>query len=751
MGYFEERMEKLGITPEINKFTVSMDEHIATVHCFDKKDTGDIEISYFQLNGEFCVYDKGRKTVPYTRIRLSPENEADKGRKYESPYKSGSFYYYPAPFINQCNTVDCIDTMVVTEGEFKAFKASMHGLPTVGISGIQNIEKTADGLLSPDFAGLIRSKKTKNLVLLFDADCVSERRIEDDFKKGKDLKERLNNFYTAVKRFREMIKASDLNVDLYFARINADFERTAKGLDDLLCTAPPDAVKADLLRFEKAAKYFECINITDNSLYKLLKYFLLNLDKKSMPMTFYERMMPVIDDQEFVYGKTTFQMKDGRLVAIHHPAAEQFIRVGCGFYYKGWHNRKNAKGEMMKTPKLIEWDKGTITDDYGYINGFLNSIKKYLSFCNIPENNPDLYRAEIDGCYNLYAPLKHTPKAGSVETTMQMLNHVFGDQITLGLDWLTILHRFPTQKLPAIIFANKEQGTGKSTPLYWLHMVYGENATIIGNEDFSDQFNSHWVSKILVGIEEGLVEKKMVKERIKAMITEPTIRMRAMNKNKSEIDNNTHFIMTTNNEDNFMQLDKNERRFWVRHVPKINKELYDPLLLEKLEAEIPAYLDFIGKREIVTPKTTDLWFHYSQFINAAAMNVVENTRPAAEIAMIEYFEEIFYTADSENIILDEIQFTLQLLAQHLVKRGYKFNNADIQIKNICKKWGLEADKVASRIAFPYVEEIHKTEAGVNSEGQFTDEKYIDYTIKWVKKSAKKITITRKQLESINEF
>jgi len=58
------------------------------------------------------------------------------------------------------------------------------------------------------------------------------------------------------------------------------------------------------------------------------------------------------------------------------------------------------------------------------------------------------------------------------------------------LDYLTILFLKPAEKLPALCLVSKEQKTGKSTFLHWLQKIYGDNAVILGNEDFSSNFNT---------------------------------------------------------------------------------------------------------------------------------------------------------------------------------------------------------------------------------------------------------------------
>ena len=53
-----------------------------------------------------------------------------------------------------------------------------------------------------------------------------------------------------------------------------------------------------------------------------------------------------------------------------------------------------------------------------------------------------------------------------------------------------------------------ERNTGKTTFLNWLKAVFEDNMTINKNEDFRSQFNSDWSDKLIVGIDEVLLDKK---------------------------------------------------------------------------------------------------------------------------------------------------------------------------------------------------------------------------------------------------
>jgi hypothetical protein len=116
--------------------------------------------------------------------------------------------------------------------------------------------------------------------------------------------------------------------------------------------------------------------------------------------------------------------------------AYNYIRVG-NVYYKEI-SLPNMHGEMTITYIIIS--RQTLIDDFGkYI---LKEIPKYNSWCNVPDNIK--HKPVINNCRNLYQPLRHEPKPGTFETTISFLQHIFGDQYKLGLDYIQLLLTKPT-------------------------------------------------------------------------------------------------------------------------------------------------------------------------------------------------------------------------------------------------------------------------------------------------------------------
>ena len=223
-----------------------------------------------------------------------------------------------------------------------------------------------------------------------------------------------------------------------------------------------------------------------------------------------------------------------------------YIRVGITYY-------KNAEVPLIsgdKIKKLIYWSSECIRQDHG--KDALSQIPKYNGFCHLPSHNN--YQEVINNFLNRYEPISYQPKPGSCTKTIDFLKHIFGEQIELGLDYLTLMYKQPIQLLPVLCLVSKERETGKTTFLNWLKAIYQNNMTYNKNEDFRSQFNSDWASKLIIAVDEVLLDKVEDSERIKNLSTAKTFKTEAKGKDRIETEFFGKFILCSNNEDSFIGL-----------------------------------------------------------------------------------------------------------------------------------------------------------------------------------------------------
>lgn len=339
---------------------------------------------------------------------------------------------------------------------------------------------------------------------------------------------------------------------------------------------------------------------------------------------------------------------------------KEYIRVGTEYFKL--IDYPLISGDSVKS--TTKWNKQTIIDDFG--KDSLKKIKKYESFCTFPSHV--VYNREINKFYNKYEPLSYSiDHDGDWKTIETFLKHMFGDQYDIGLDYLTILWKHPTQILPILCFVSSERNTGKSTFLKLLKMIFEGNMTINKNEDFRSRFNSDWASKLIIAVDEVLLDKKEDSERIKNLSTSNYFKSEGKGVDKVEIEFFGKFILCSNNEENFIKVDDLEIRYWVIKVAPFLKE--NPNLLEQMKKEISHFANYLTHREIKSKRVSRMWFSKEQIHTKALEVLMRGNRTSIEKEIEEFLIDEF-----SLLGVEELSFSVSNLVEQLNKRNIRANN-----------------------------------------------------------------------------
>ena len=359
---------------------------------------------------------------------------------------------------------------------------------------------------------------------------------------------------------------------------------------------------------------------------------------------------------------------------------DDYIRVGTDYFRE---TMIPMTGDDLKV--LKKWNRQTIIDDYG--KEILNNIKKYDGFCFIPSHNN--FQKMIKKHYNRYEPLSYTLNPdGNWKKIEQLLFHVFGEQYELGLDYLTILWNHPTQVLPILCLVSTERETGKTTFLTLLKLLFENNATLNTNEEFRSRFNSDWAGKLIIGIDEVLLDKKEDSERIKNLSTAKYYKSEAKGKDRAEGEFFGKFVMCSNNEDSFVKIDNHEVRYWVRKVPTLGSNS-NPDLVDEIRTEIPSFASFLNSREIIAKKVSRMWFSTEQIHTEALDILMFGNRTTIEKELEELLKDEF-----SFFYVDTLCYTTKNLFDMLRSRGVNVSSS--YIATVLKsKYNLAIEKNSS--------------------------------------------------------
>ncbi|MEO5158471.1 primase-helicase family protein [Bacteroides ovatus] len=335
---------------------------------------------------------------------------------------------------------------------------------------------------------------------------------------------------------------------------------------------------------------------------------------------------------------------------------EEFIRVGTTLYKLV--NQPRLNGSYVK--KRIVWNNETLRQDYG--KHYLATVPKYDGFCTVPDHVN--YRPIVDKFLNLYEPIDHKPMEGDFPSIRSLVKHIFGEQYELGMDYLQLLYLQPIQKLPILLLVSEERNTGKSTFLNFLKALFQNHVTFNTNEDFRSQFNSDWSGKLLIVVDEVLLSRREDSERLKNLSTTLSYKVEAKGKDRDEIAFFAKFVLCSNNEYLPVIIDAGETRYWVRKIDRLQSD--DTDFLQKLKAEIPAFLYHLQHRQLSTEKESRMWFAPSLLHTEALRKIIRSNRNRLEIEMCELILDIMASTgiDTFSFCCNDM---LTLLANSYVK------------------------------------------------------------------------------------
>ena len=354
-----------------------------------------------------------------------------------------------------------------------------------------------------------------------------------------------------------------------------------------------------------------------------------------------------------------------------------YLRVGTTYYKT--IEKPTISGDKLQI--LTKWSRETIIHDHE--KKYLSKIPKYDGFCCIPEHIN--YRKFIDGFYNLYNEIPFQPASGEIQKenipfSINFMSHIFGEQLEFGLDYIKILLLYPTQILPILCLVSKERSTGKTTFIKWMKEVFGLNMTYIKGDSFGSQFNSDWASMLLVAIDEVFFDKKEITERLKYLSTTNKDKIEAKGKDRQEVNFFAKFVLCSNNELYPVIIDPGENRYWVRKIRPLESD--DTNFLQRLKAEIPAFLHFLTNRELSTERESRMWFNPSLLHTEALQRIIRSNRNRLEIEMSELLLDIMATMN-----IDSVSFCLNDLVVLLMHSQVKAEKHQVR-KVVQECWKL---------------------------------------------------------------
>jgi putative DNA primase/helicase len=200
-----------------------------------------------------------------------------------------------------------------------------------------------------------------------------------------------------------------------------------------------------------------------------------------------------------------------------------------------------------------------------------------------------------DDVLNMFSGFDRKPVQGNHDPLLEHLGVLCGNDpevVQWVLHWIAYPLQNPGAKMATAIVFQGPEGTGKN--IFWDAVldIYGKYGIAIGQSQIESEFNA-WIScKLFILANEVLSnrERRHIKGRIKAMITEPTIMVNQKNMPVRNESNHANIVFLSN-EYQPVDTDQSDRRFMVIEATQIlSAEYYAEL---KSEIDIDAFYHFL--------------------------------------------------------------------------------------------------------------------------------------------------------------
>jgi putative DNA primase/helicase len=214
-------------------------------------------------------------------------------------------------------------------------------------------------------------------------------------------------------------------------------------------------------------------------------------------------------------------------------------------------------------------------------------------------------RCDPETTVNLFGGIVLEPKAGDVEPMLKLVRHLTsrsaeqGDDADAIMHWLLCWMAWPLQhvgaKLRTAVIMHGDEGAGKNFIFDTLVMIYGEYGAAVGQDELEDKFNDWRSRKLFVVGDEVSSRQELVhnKNRLKALVTSPTVQINPKNLPRREEANHMNIAMLSN-ELQPQALDNTDRRYLVIFTPPaLDAAFYKALGAWRSNGGLEAWYDYL--------------------------------------------------------------------------------------------------------------------------------------------------------------
>ena len=180
---------------------------------------------------------------------------------------------------------------------------------------------------------------------------------------------------------------------------------------------------------------------------------------------------------------------------------------------------------------------------------------------------------------NLYDGMAMVPKEGNVDPILDLVRYLTSraaeheaeceEIMHWLLCWLAYPLQHPGAKLRTAVVMHGDEGAGKNFLFDIMVAIYGKYGALVGQDELEDKFNDWRSCKMFVVGDEVSSRAELVhnKNRLKALITSPTVQINPKNLARREEKNQMNIVFLSN-ELQPLALDNSDRRYLVVYTPR---------------------------------------------------------------------------------------------------------------------------------------------------------------------------------------
>lgn len=179
---------------------------------------------------------------------------------------------------------------------------------------------------------------------------------------------------------------------------------------------------------------------------------------------------------------------------------------------------------------------------------------------------------------NLFDGIALEPQQGDVGPLLDLIRYLTSrasddpDEADAIMHWLLQWLAYPLQhvgaKLRTSVVMHGDEGAGKNFLFDLVASIYGKYGVLVGQDELEDKFNDWRSCKLFVVGDEVSSRQELVhnKNRLKALITSPTVQINPKNMPRREEANHMNVVFLSN-EITPLALDNSDRRYLVVYTP----------------------------------------------------------------------------------------------------------------------------------------------------------------------------------------